>query len=493
MEAEVSTRPRAASEPADAPPDAPAGSRRLPAAVPVLACCGAAVPLTSVLPVPLLPELPRLLHTTLPTAAWTLTAALLAAAVCTPVAGRLGDMYGKRLVLVCSLAALLAGSVMCGLANSVPVLLAGRTLQGCAAGILPLSLGIARDLVTADRLGAALAQLGAAVGVAGAAGFPLAAAVAQFANWHVVFWMAAGIAAADLAAVLLVVPPSASTARGNFDWLGAAGLAAGLVCLLLAISQGGQWGWGSGRTVSLFAAAAAFMAAWSRLELRVTDPLVDLRTTASRAVLLANVAAFLVGFAMFAMSLILPELLQAPRASGYGSGMSLLGTGLCIAPAGLTMLLLSPASARVSARWGASTTLVIGAGVICVGYAAGALLLGGAGQVAAIAALVGTGLAFTYSAMPALILAAVPPSQSAAAGGVNLLIRSIGAAACSAMLGSLMGALTITVAGPAGPVTAPSAAALRIAFLIGCCSALGGAAVAGLCGTKNARPAIQPH
>src|SRR6266487_1473212 len=153
--------------------EAAADRARLPAAVPVLAFCGAIVPLTSVLPVPLLPQLPRLLGTTLPTASWTLTAALLAAAVCTPVAGRIGDMYGKRRTLLCSLAVLVAGSVLCALAGSVGVLLAGRTLQGCSAGMLPLGLGIARDVVPQGRLGAALAQLAAATGVAGAAGFPL--------------------------------------------------------------------------------------------------------------------------------------------------------------------------------------------------------------------------------------------------------------------------------------------------------------------------------
>jgi len=162
--------------------------------------------------------------------------------------------------------------------------------------------------------------------------------VAQLANWHVVFWMAAGIGAVGIVAMLVTVPRSAASARGRFDWAGAAGLAAGLVCLLLPVSEGGQWGWRSGRTLGLLAAAAGCLALWCRLELRVRDPIVDLRTTVSRPVLLANTAAFLVGFAMYAMSLILPELLQAPRATGYGSGLSLLGTGLCLAPAGLAML-----------------------------------------------------------------------------------------------------------------------------------------------------------
>jgi predicted MFS family arabinose efflux permease len=456
---------------------APAGSHAR-ATVVVLAWCGATVPLVSILPVPLLPELPAVFHTSLPTVSWALTATLLAAAVCTPVAGRAGDLYGKRLVLVASLGALMAGSLVCGLADSVAVLVAGRALQGCAAGALPLSFGILRDEVGQDRLASALAAMSAAVGATGAAGFPLAAFVAHSAGWRVLFFLAAALGVTELVLVLAVVPVSSGSQRGRFDVSGAAALTVGLVCLLVTVTNGGGWGWETDRTLAVAGASVAGLAVWWRIEIRVSDPLVDLRTTLTRPVLAANVAAFLVGFAMYAMSVIIPELLEAPARSGYGAGMSVAATGVCLAPSGVAMMLLSPISARVSARWGPSATLAGGAAAIGGAYAAGALLFRGAGPIIAVAFVVGAGLAFTFAAMPALVLAAVPSSQSAAAGGMNILIRSVGAAAASAAFGTVLGTMTTTISVAGAGVTLPSRAAFRVAFLVAGGAALAGAAVA---------------
>ena len=107
---------------------------------------------------------------------------------------------------------------------------------------------------------------------------------------------------------------------GRFDLFGAAGMSVGLVCLLLAVSKGADWGWTSGRHRQLVIGAVVVLLAWGRWELRTERPLVDLRTTARRQVLLTNIASAVFGFAMFAMSLVLPQLLQLPKATGFGLG-----------------------------------------------------------------------------------------------------------------------------------------------------------------------------
>src|SRR5699024_6899189 len=242
-------------------------------------------------------------------------------------------MYGKRRVLIASLAALVLGSVICALSNSLPPMVIGRFLQGCATGAIPLGISMLRDEMPADRVGTSGSLMGATLGVGGAVGLPVAAAVTQYADWHVLFWLSGALGAACLMLVLFLVPESPVRTPGRFDLLGALGLAAGLGCLMLAIIQGSAWG--AGVTVALLLAAALILTGWAFIELRVAQPLVDLRVSAHRPVLFTNLASVLVGFAMYSMSLTFPQLLQAPPETGYGFGQSMLAAGLALTPAGL--------------------------------------------------------------------------------------------------------------------------------------------------------------
>ncbi|MEU8269780.1 MFS transporter [Sphaerisporangium sp. NPDC049002] len=438
--------------------------------VSVLALCGIVVSLMQTIVVPLIPDLPRLLHTSASDASWVITSTLLAAAVCNPVSGRLGDLYGKRRVLLTSLGLMVIGSVVCALsAGLVPVVI-GRVLQGCAIGVIPLGISIMRDELPPERLGSAMALMSATLGVGGAIGLPLAAFIAQHANWHALFWMAALVGALDLLLVAFVVPESPLRAAGRFDVPGAIGLTAGLICLLLAITKGGDWGWGSGLTLGLFAAAVAILLLWGLMELRVRDPLVDLRTTARRQVLLTNLASVVIGFAMFGMSLVLPTLLQAPRATGYGLGLSLVEAGLCLAPGGLVMMLLSPLSARVSRRWGPKVALLLGTVVIAAGYAATLGLMHSAWQVVIGSSVIAAGVGLAYAAMPALIMTSVPASETAAANGLNALMRSIGTSASSAVVSVVLAHMTVSL----GAIVLPSLRGLQVAIIIA-----GGVAIVG--------------
>lgn len=122
--------------------------------------------------------------------------------------------------------------------------------------------------------------MSASLGIGGALGLPAAALLAEHADWHVLFWTSAGVGVLATTLVIRLVPESAVRTGGRFDLVGAAGLSVALVCLLLAISKGADWGWTGGRTTGLFAAAVAVLLLWGRWELRGAQPLVDLRTTA---------------------------------------------------------------------------------------------------------------------------------------------------------------------------------------------------------------------
>ncbi|MDN6333011.1 MAG: MFS transporter, partial [Micrococcaceae bacterium] len=131
---------------------------------------GIVVSLMQTLVVPLIPQLPDMLDTSASDAAWVVTATLLAGAVVTPIAGRLGDMFGKRRMLIISLALMVAGSVLCALTNTLEIMLAGRVLQGLAMGAIPLGISILRDELPPARIGAAIATMSATMGVGGAIG-----------------------------------------------------------------------------------------------------------------------------------------------------------------------------------------------------------------------------------------------------------------------------------------------------------------------------------
>ena len=439
------------------------GRTRHPAVVvAVLATTGTCMSLMQTLVIPLIPELPKLLHTSAPNASWVITATLLVAAVATPVVGRLGDMYGpKRLLIACAIIMTVGSLIAASTSAWVPVVI-GRGLQGFGVPIIPLGISVLRTCVPAHRVGTAMGLMSASFGVGGALGLPLAAIIADHFDWHAVFWFAAVLGALSGVLFAVLVPRIPSVSADRLDPLGALGLAAGLVTLLLGISKGGTWGWGSATTLGMFGASIVIFAMFAWWQLRIESPMVDLRTTVKRPVLMTNIASVAVGFAMFALALIAPQVLELPVATGYGLGLSMVEAGLWLAPGGLAMMVASPIASRIAAARGPRFTLTLGCAIIAAAYLAGLFLLGDAWQLSLFNVLVSIGVGFAYSSMPALINAAVPMSETAAANGINALSRALGTSISSAVVGAVLTGLTISIAGQ----EFPSMTAFRIGLLI---------------------------
>ncbi|MER7938848.1 MULTISPECIES: MFS transporter [unclassified Streptomyces] len=461
-------------------PVRPAGSAREArprpnAVVAVLALAGITVSLMQTLVIPIVPELPKFLNASASDAAWAVTATLLAAAVATPVAGRLGDMFGKRLMLLVSLTLLVCGSVVAALSDSLVPMIVGRALQGLSASVVPLGISIMRDELPPERLAGSTALMSASLGVGGALGLPAAAFIADHFDWHVLFWTSAALGVVAFALVMLLVPESEVRSGGRFDAVGALGLAVGLVSLLLAVSKGADWGWTDGTTLGLFGLAVVVLAAWGVFELRTTEPLVDLRTTVRRQVLFTNLASIAFGFSMFAMSLVLPQLLQLPTQTGYGLGRSMMTVGLVMAPQGLVMMAFAPVSAAITRARGPKITLMTGAVIVAAGYGLNIVLMSEVWQLVLVSCVIGAGVGFAYGAMPALIMGAVPASETAAANSLNTLMRSIGTSVASAVAGVILAQLTVSLGGATLPsenafktVMAVGAGAAVLAFLLAC-------------------------
>ncbi len=435
------------------------------AIIATLAAAGIVVSMAQTLVIPIIGSLPDLLHTSASNASWVVTITLLTGAISTPVMGRLADMHGKKKMILIALIPFIVGSVICALSGSLVPMVIGRGLQGLATGVVPLGISLLHDVLPSERVGSAMALMSSSLGVGGALGLPASAAIIQFADWRVLFWITAAAGVLILLAVAKVIPSHA--ARGHehgFDWVGTVGLGLGLTGLLLGISKGTAWGWTSPLTLGMLLGAVVVFVLWSLWELRRPGPLVDLHATVRPVVLLTNIASILIGFSMYAQSLILPQLMQLPVATGYGHGQSTFQMGLWMAPAGLGMMAVSGLGAAITRRWGAKVTLTIGSVVMAIGYLASALGTGSLWVLVFTALLTSCGTGLTYGAMPALILSAVPATEKAAANGFNSLMRSLGTTIAAAVIGLVLSGMS--VAGAEGH-SVPTLAGFTTSLLIG--------------------------
>ncbi len=453
--------------------------------VAVLAFAGIVVALMQTLVIPIIPQLPTLLNASAANTAWVVTATLLAGAVAVPVMGRLGDMFGKRRLLLVGLALLILGSVVGALSDTVLPLIVGRALQGLASGVIPLGISVMRDVLPREKLAGSVALMSASLGVGGALGLPAAALIAEYADWHFLFWTSAALGVVVTVLVVLVVPESTVRAGGSFDFPGAAALSIALVSLLLAISKGSSWGWTSGTTMGMLALSLAAFLFWGWWELRTPLPLVDLRVTMRRQILFTNLSSIAIGFALFAMSLVFPQVLQLPTETGYGLGQSILAAGLVMAPSGIVMMFVAPLSARITTTRGPKTTLMLGAAVIAAGYLIGAVTLGAVWLLVLISLVIGAGIGLAYGAMPALIMGAVPASETGAANSFNTLMRSLGTSFASAVAGVILAQLTVS----AGGREIPSEAAFHVTMGVAAGAAVLSLVLAGFIPTLRAASA----
>lgn len=389
-------------------------------------------------------------------------------------------------MLLTSLAVMVIGSLICAFTDQLVVMIVGRALQGFAMGAIPLGIGIMRDELPREKLGSAMALMSSSIGVGGGLALPAAALVAQHADWHTLFFGAVSLGVLSMVLTVLAVPETSLRAPGRFDLPGALGLSLGLVCLLLPITKGSDWGWTSATTLGLIAASLLILVLWGLFELRSPAPLVDLRTSARREVLLTNLTSVMVGVAFYAVSLVLPQLLQLPVSTGYGLGQSMVVAGLCVAPLGLTMMFVAPLYARLSARRGPKVSLMLGMLIIAIGYGAGLGLMSAAWQTVMIAVVLGAGIGLAYSSLPALIIGAVDPSETGAANGLNTLMRSIGTSVSSAVIGMVLANTSVRM----GPVQVPSMEGFRTSFMIATGAVLIGLVLAAF--LPSQRDALRP-
>jgi MFS family permease len=429
--------------------------------------------------VPILPTLASAYHLTTATVAWVMTANLLAAAVLTPLLGRMGDLYGRKWVLVLSVGGLVVGSALAFSVHSWTVLLVARVLQGFGGGILPLAIAVIRDELPREKVTGAVSLVSASLGVGSGLAMVATGWLMQHWSYQKVFLMGLILGAVALAAVLAAIKHDPVEDRaGGMDPLGTGLLAVWLSALLLALSEGESWGWGSAGVIGLFAAVVVVGALWVLVELRSAHPLVDVRVLARPAVAVPNVSGFCVGFVMYAAFTMLADFTQTPGFVGYGFGASILHSGVLLLPSAVGSFLGAPIGARLIGRFGPKPPMALG------GLLAGLALLflgfrhGSQGDVYAASGIMGLGIGLAYAAMPAYINGAVPPEQAGIANSVNAVLRTVGGAVGTAVAGVILSSKTISAEllahTPLAGMSLPTGGAYQTAFYV--CGVLGLAA-----------------
>lgn len=429
----------------------------------MLAATGLVSAFQFTLVLPLQSQLPTLLDAPREDTAWVVTSTLLAAAIIMPIAGRLGDMYGKRRVLIALLCTAIAGSVVVALSSGIVWAIVGRALQGAMMGVVPLGISIMRDTLHARRVPSAVALMSSTMGVGGALGMPMSAVMAELADWHLLFWMVASMMTVALALVIWVVPSSVLRTGGRFDAWGALGLACGLLAVMIAVSRGQEWGWLQAPTLITGIGGVLVLLLWGWYQLRTPNALLDLRVAARRPVLLTNLASLALGFALFSSNVVFPQILELPAQTGVGLGLSIMAASLVVMPAGIVMMLVAPLAGAISRRYGPRILLALGASSVVIAYSFTLVLHTAVWHILVANILVGVGIGFGFASMPLLIMQSVPQTETGASNGVNTLFRTLGMTTAGAVVGAVLAASPATYDG----VTVPTSSEFTLAFTLG--------------------------
>jgi MFS family permease len=428
------------------------------------------VSIISSLGAPLIPTIADDLHPSLGSAQWSLTATMLVGAVASPVVGRIGDGPWRREVLLLCLVSVALGGVLAALAGSLSVLVAGRALQGMGLALMPLTMAAARDALDRDRAPSVIAALSVITAVGVGLGYPLTGLIADAFDVSAAFWFGAITSAAALAVAFFVVPSTRQAPKQpRIDATGAVLAGIGLVALLIGLEKGAEWGWGSTRTLGTLAVAVVVLAIWRWHELRTHDPLVDLRLFRHRAVLTANVSGLVIGLSMYLGITLMTQVVQLPE----GMGETVFVAGLVLLPFSLTSFLASRLVPVVQRRMGTRITIPIGCTAIALATVFFALS-GGTHLWAAFVTMgiFGVGVGFTFSAMPALIVGAVPAGETSSAMSLYQVTRYVGFSIGSGL------AITLLRAFDGGGVEAvPGLDAYRDTFFVATALAIGAAAL----------------
>jgi EmrB/QacA subfamily drug resistance transporter len=440
----------------------------------LLVVAGVSFAVMQTLVVPALPFFQREFDTSATSVTWIATGFLLSSSVLTPILGKLGDSYGKKRLLVISLGIFGLASLGAAAAWSLESLVFFRVVQGAGAAVFPLSFGIIRDEFPPEKVGLGIGTVSSVFGLGGGVGLVLSGVIIEHLTWHWLFLFGAIPVLASTVMLALFVPESPVKFPTRPDYVGGLALSVALGSLLLAISEGPNWGWTSTGVLGLLAVSATMFYVWAVIEKRVPEPLVDLRTFARREMAATNLTTLVMGFSMFSTFILLPNFVQIPLGLppavaediDYGFGASPVEVGLFFLPSSAAMMVAGPLAGALGTRLGNVLPLRVGIGFLVLALVLLATVHDDPWTIYAWMVFMGIGLAFCFAALGTLVIEYSPPGETGVASGMNTIMRTIGAA-----LGSQVAAAIISANTLAG-TDVPAESGFTLAFTLSAVGAL---------------------
>jgi EmrB/QacA subfamily drug resistance transporter len=369
---------------------------------------------------------------------WLFSIYLLTQAVSVPIYSKLADTVGRKPVILFGVGLFLLGSILCGLAWSMPALIAFRAVQGLGAGaVQPMAITIAGDIYTVAERAKAQGYMASVWAMSAVVGPTLGGVFSEFLTWNWIFFV--NIPLCLLAAWLLVrhLHESVERQRHRIDWLGGVLLTVGVSLLILALLEGGNaWAWDSAISIGSLAVAAVLLVVFVLVERRAEEPVLPLWVLSRRLLLSTALIGVGVGVILIGLTSYVPTFLETLL------GVSPLVSGLTLAALTLGWPIAATLSGRVYLRIGFRSTVLIGAGLVVVATTALTLVSRSPSVLTVGLCCFVVGLGMGLVASPSLIAAqsSVGWGERGVVTGTNMFARSVGSAIGVAVLGALVNA-----------------------------------------------------
>ena len=375
--------------------------------------------------------LPNLMHdfnVDAAAAGWAVTAFLLVAAASAAICGRLGDIYGRKKLLVIVLSISVLGSIISFSFGTLGGVILGRALQGAAGATLPLCLGLARQELPKAKVPHVIALIAGSSFLAGAGGNLIAGVLLQMGNWRSLFIVSGimGIIAALLVAFLLKPSPTTRTGPRGIDYIGGLLFAPAVGLVLYGLTNAGVWGLLDGKTLAFVLGGLAVAAIWCWWELRVENPMINLRLLQTNKMALTQLCTAVLGIGpLVAVGILTPIILLSPATDPAGLGVSPAMGGVIIFSAATLSFIGSPFSGKVAAAVGARRVLLIGIVISFAGYSAMFWADNNLLTFIINTYVISIGVMFSYTAFPNLVAESVPLENTSEGMGINTVTRTI--------------------------------------------------------------------